>query len=199
VIPDATLTMSQIDNKAKHELHSDANGNFRFVGLPSGDYVLEATYIGFAPLREAVAIAQEQNVHRNLTLQVGSIVETIHIAGGTDARPDVQVSPAPQTPFESRPCSPIAVGGNIRAPRKIRDVKPEYPQMPGGAQAEGSVVLAARIGTDGFVKELRIVSAASPEMKRAASTAVSQWQFTPTFLNCEPIEVGMTVTANFRS
>ena len=71
--------------------------------------------------------------------------------------------------------------------------------MPGGARADGSVVLAARIGTDGFVKELRTVSAASPEMERAASTAVSQWQFTPTFLNCEPIEVGMTVTANFRS
>jgi protein TonB len=36
-----------------------------------------------------------------------------------------------------------------------------------------------------------------PGLDEAALEAVRQWEFTPTLLNCEPVEVVMTVTMNF--
>ena len=59
--------------------------------------------------------------------------------------------------------------------------------------------MQARIGIDGFVKEVRSLSPVDSNLANAAIAAVSQWQFTPTLLNCVPVEVNMTVTLNFRS
>ena len=69
----------------------------------------------------------------------------------------------------------------------------------GDTGIEGRAVVQARIGIDGFVKEVRAMSQVDPSLANAAIAAVSQWQFTPTLLNCVPVEVNMTVTVNFRS
>ena len=54
------------------------------------------------------------------------------------------------------------------------------------------------IGTDGFVRDARAAEpGADPDFLASAIAAVQQWQFTPTLLNCVPIEVEMTVTARF--
>jgi len=36
------------------------------------------------------------------------------------------------------------------------------------------------------------------ELEDEAIAAVSQWEFSPTYLNCEPIEVRMYVTVSFK-
>ena len=59
------------------------------------------------------------------------------------------------------------------------------------------VVLNALIGTDGSVKEVTPARPADPALEAAASAAVREWQFTPTYLNCVPIEVRMKVTVRF--
>jgi len=69
----------------------------------------------------------------------------------------------------------------------------------GDTGIEGRAVVQARIGIDGFVKAVRAMSQVDPNLANAAIAAVSQWQFTPTLLNCVPVEVNMTVTVNFRS
>jgi outer membrane biosynthesis protein TonB len=48
------------------------------------------------------------------------------------------------------------------------------------------------------VTDLRTVSAPDVDVESAASAAVSQWQFTPTLLNCVPVDVKMTVTVSFK-
>ena len=73
-------------------------------------------------------------------------------------------------------------------------MKPIYPE---GSSISGVVTMDAVIGTDGTVREVRVVSSPHPALDRAAADAVRQWEFTPTMLNCTPIDVRMTVTASF--
>jgi len=83
------------------------------------------------------------------------------------------------------------VGGNLRPPRKTKDVAPGYPGVSGNVQ------LLATIGTDGSVTEVQVVKSDRPELAPAAIDAVSQWEFTPTLLNCIPIDVQMNVSVSF--
>ena len=60
-------------------------------------------------------------------------------------------------------------------------------------------MLDALIGVDGTVKEAQPVDAnVDPGLAASAIEAVKLWRFTPTLLNCVPIEVPMKVTVNFR-
>ena len=44
-----------------------------------------------------------------------------------------------------------------------------------------------------------MVSPVNADLEDEAIAAVSQWEFSPTYLNCEPIEVRMFVTRRSRS
>ena len=72
-------------------MRTDRTGHFEFVGLPRGNYALEAQLLGFAILRGTVTLAG-QNLQRDMTMQVGSLQETITIVGGP---PRADVPPAP--------------------------------------------------------------------------------------------------------
>jgi TonB family protein len=88
------------------------------------------------------------------------------------------------------------VFGQIRPPSQVRRVTPEY---PAGIERTGRqlIVLEALIGIDGLVKQVRVANPVDPVLEAAAMAAVSQWQFTPTYLNCTPVEVSMKVTIDF--
>jgi protein TonB len=92
----------------------------------------------------------------------------------------------------------VRVGGNLRPPKKIKDVRPEYPASMQEAGLEGLVPLEAVIGRDGTVSSLRVLSAkVHPDLAAAAMHAVRQWRFEPTLLNGVPVDVMMTVTVAF--
>jgi TonB family protein len=91
---------------------------------------------------------------------------------------------------------PVRIGGSIKAPRKVHDVRPAYPAEAAAAGIQGLVIIEAVIGKDGSVTDARIVRTA-PLLDEAALDAVRQWVFTPTLLNGVPVEVVMTVTVNF--
>ncbi len=92
----------------------------------------------------------------------------------------------------------VPVGGNIRPPAKLRDVRPEYPAALRAAKVGGTVNMEARIGTDGTVREMRADPSAHPDLAAAAMEAVRGWRFDETLLNCVPIEVSMNVSVTFR-
>lgn len=91
----------------------------------------------------------------------------------------------------------VRVGGDIKAPRKIVDVAPVYPQIAREARVEGIVILEAVIAEDGAVRDVRLLRAV-PLLDAAAVEAVRQWRFTPTLLNGQPVPVVMTITVAFR-
>jgi TonB family protein len=107
----------------------------------------------------------------------------------------VVTAPSPASPA---PCGATTVGGNIKPPRKIRDVRPRYRQAWIDSNVEGNVLLQARIGVDGRVKEVEVVAPVHAELEDEAIAAASQWEFTPTWLNCEAVEVRMFVTVSFK-
>jgi periplasmic protein TonB len=78
----------------------------------------------------------------------------------------------------------------------IHRVDPQYPPMARAARIQGSVVLAAVIGKDGTMNNLRLISG-HPLLVQAAIAAVSQWRYKPYILNDEAIEVETQITVNF--
>ena len=110
--------------------------------------------------------------------------------------------PAPGQPPPPPPAqqvdgqAPLRVGGNIKPPRKVRDVKPVYPAEAQAAGVQGVVILEATIDTAGNIFEARVLRG-QPLLDQAALDAVKQWQFQPTMLNNELVPVIMTVTVNF--
>ena len=88
-------------------------------------------------------------------------------------------------------------GGRVRPPRKIKDVKPIYPESARDAGVAGQVKLRATIAVDGTVRDVQVVKSISPEIDNAAMEAVRQWLFDGTLLNCQPVEVTMNVSLDF--
>lgn len=90
----------------------------------------------------------------------------------------------------------VRVGASVRQPKKIKDVKAEYPPDARVARIQGVVILEARIGTDGRVKRARVLRSI-PLLDQAALDAVEQWEFEPTAINGVATPLVMTVTVQF--
>ena len=207
-MPGVAISLTNNTSKALYRVRTDSSGHFEFVGLPDGEYALAAEEPGFATLTEPITIAG-RDVARTIQLQLGSLQETITITGGGPAAPiDLAKRQEYRQRAEERSrkaaerCAsgtlPVGVGGNILQPTKVIDMKPRYPESSQTARVQGVVTLDALIGTDGAIRDVRVVSGVDPELDNAAVEAVRQWEFSTTFLNCTPIEVHMKVTANFK-
>jgi Gram-negative bacterial TonB protein C-terminal len=137
-----------------------------------------------------------RHVDQDLTLALGAVQETITLAYSPNAEPEQMIfvgkGPAPQP----RACQATGVGGNIRPPMKVKNVRPVYPVKDGNAD-EGTVLIDARIGTDGTVVSAVPREPVNPGLAEAATVAVTQSKFTPTLLNCVPVEVAMAVNVRF--
>ena len=92
--------------------------------------------------------------------------------------------------------TPIRVGGNVKAPVKVTDVKPVYPPDAMTARVQGVVIIETIVGPDGSIENARVLRPV-PMLSDAALAAASQWRFTPTELNGTPVAVMLTVTVNF--
>jgi len=94
------------------------------------------------------------------------------------------------------PVAPVSVGGDIRPPTKIKNVRPVYPVDAQRDRITGAVMIQATIDTDGSVANAEVVGSI-PALDQAALDAVTQWKFTPTTLKGTPVPVIMIVTVNF--
>jgi protein TonB len=92
------------------------------------------------------------------------------------------------------------IGGSIRQPTRVVDVKPRYPAELEGSGAGATVTLSGRIAIDGYMLDLKDVSvtAAHPAFVASALAAARQWEFSPTLLNGAPIETNLTITVRYR-
>lgn len=186
VLPGVELTLTR--GAASASSTTDASGRFLFAAVEPGRYLLEARLAGFRALKQEVTLEQPADWDRAVTLQVGEVQETIMVRerrGTSTAQP----AAGPQ---------PIRVGGNIRPPRKLVDVRPVYPPAMREAGREGRVSIEAIISRDGKVTSARVTSTdVHPDFAIAAIDAVRQWQFEPTLLNGGPVDVVMAVSVSF--
>jgi TonB family protein len=184
VLPGVAVTL---ENAAGERAAATTNrdGRFDFGIIAPGRYRLASTIPGFTSLNMDLRLEEARQWSQTITMQVGTLQETIQV---TEQRPASSAAVA----------RPVRIGGNIRPPRKLEDVRPIYPQSMRDAGLEGVVPLGATIGADGSVTSVRVIgSNPHPDFANAAVDAVRQWRFSPTLLNGDAVEVFMNVTVRF--
>lgn len=90
----------------------------------------------------------------------------------------------------------IRVGGNVQAMNLSHKVDPVYPPLAKSAQIQGTIRFTAIIGKDGRIQNLTLVSG-HPLLVDAAQEAVKQWEYKPTLLNGQPVEVVTAIDVSF--
>jgi protein TonB len=88
------------------------------------------------------------------------------------------------------------VGGTLQAAKLIRRVEPSYPELALRSRIQGVVLLEVLVGAEGVVENVRLIRG-HPLLNAAAVAAVSQWKYSPTLLNGEPVSVIATVKVRF--
>jgi protein TonB len=78
----------------------------------------------------------------------------------------------------SSPDAPVQVGGDVRAPRKVHDVPPVYPQVAQDAKVQGVVIMEVVLERTGDVSDVRVLRSI-PLLDAAAIDAVRQWKYEP--------------------
>lgn len=190
-IPEAEVALTFADGKRREVTATGPDGEYRFEGLPAGVYVVEVRARGFAvlmvPNTELKAGESRRLVHR---MMMGRISETIQVVGKRPATPP---------PVSSGPPRRIRVGGSVQATKILRMVKPTYPEVLQQTGVEGTVLLRGVISTSGKLLSLESLnSLVHPDLTKAAIDAVGQWEYQPTLLNGQPVEVITTITVNFK-
>jgi TonB family protein len=148
----------------------------------------------FAP-GSAVATQLSQDEARRTVFMTPSVAFPPGARTG-GAAPGSAAPSAPSASTLAAPDGAIRVGGAVRAPVKIKDVKPVYPPIAQSARVSGIVIVEAVIGADGRVGDVRVLRSI-PLLDQAAIDAVRQWEFVPTLLNGAPTAIIMTMTVNF--
>ena len=104
--------------------------------------------------------------------------------------PDSRSGTAVTSAGERVPLSPDTAQALQRA------IDSSYPPLAPQMKVQGSVVLQARIGADGIIQEMRVLSG-PPILVSAAREAVRQWQFKPYLQNGQPVETQAKIIVNF--
>ena len=90
----------------------------------------------------------------------------------------------------------IRIGGAVAQAQLVNQVRPTYPPLARQARIQGTVRLQVILSRDGKVAQLEAISG-HPLLQGSAMEAVKQWEYNPTLLNGEAVEVVTTVDVVF--
>jgi TonB family protein len=91
---------------------------------------------------------------------------------------------------------PLVVGGALKAPAKIVDARPMYPELARQTKTQGLVEIEIVVGATGEVEQARILRGIAL-LDRAALDAVRKWKYAPTIVNGVAVPVKMAVGVSF--
>jgi outer membrane biosynthesis protein TonB len=83
--------------------------------------------------------------------------------------------------------------GDLAAGSSQISVESDYPKQQ---HIQDPVVMNALIGTDGSVREFKLISG-DPQLMQAVSGALRRWRFNPQSLNDQPVEFKTRITVTF--
>jgi TonB family protein len=173
------------------------------------------------PTRAALTESTQPQTPKPRTTQPAALqpapVESLH-AGAVQSQPrQLSLMPTPIAPATQQNASAAAVNDDPPAqsaagappervvelsPAEAEDsllsrVEPEYPDQARQDNVQGDVLLEVRIGTDGTVEGVQLLSGPQP-LAQASSDAVRQWRFKPHMLNGQAVKMQTRVTLSFR-
>ena len=214
MLPGVMVTVTDPNLAVALATVTDNTGRFVVRDLQPARYELVARLPGFATVTNILTVTAGGALERRIMMPIGTVMETINVvcSTGQASAPAAMrfawdrvlqaIAPVVSAQENSRP-APVRVGGNIKAPTKIMDVRPRCPSTFIPA-TETRVLLTARIGVDGFMNDLKPSAAAADavappaEFTETALDAVRQWKFTPTLLNGQPFEANITIFVVYR-
>jgi TonB family protein len=161
------------------------------------DYVPSLTYKGIF-LRMQASMTDDAEQHQTLLRQADQLRDKARALQPTAPAgiSSALLPPSPEFQAVLDQLKPMRVGGNIKMPLKVRDVKPDYPPIAQSARVQGVVIIEAIIDATGKVVASRVVRSI-PLLNEAALASVNQWEFTPSLMDGQPVPMIMTVTVNF--
>jgi len=86
---------------------------------------------------------------------------------------------------------------NPTAPKLIKKIPPQYPDIALRGRVEGTVAADARIGTDGIPRIGEVVGHANPDLERSTISALKEWRYEPATCNDKPVEVETVLQVHF--
>ena len=161
-VPGAQVSVQAADDGTwRADTITGGSGEYVVSGVPSGTYRVEVSRPGFKLIRRRdVRVAGEAAVKVDGVLQLGEVSEGLTIRADAPAKPQGQAK-APRS----------RAGGDVRPPRLVQSVRPEYPAAAREAKTEGVVCIEARVGVDGAVRALKLVGRACRSRARGGRHA----------------------------
>jgi TonB family protein len=147
-------------------------------------------------IRERADLADSPEQYRSEIESADQWVQKVLDAKQAQAATFPPAPPPPPRPPNNQ-LTRIRVSGGVQQENLIRKVDPVYPPLAIDARIQGTVRFTAIIGRDGRIQNLQLISG-HPLFVQAAREAVNQWEYRPTILNDEPVEVVTTVEVNFK-
>jgi TonB family protein len=191
VVPRARVIV-QFTSEARREMvYTNDAGEFTAAPLPDGDYIVSVEKPGFAALKlVAIPVGPGHTSRLELTLQTGRVKETLNVAGAG--------APALSPVSEAGDPKRIRVGGNVQSTKMIKQARPAYPPGCKAEGIQGTVMLRAVISKEGSILNLEPINKlVDSRLVQSAIDAVKQWQYQPTLLNGQPVEVITEIDINF--
>jgi TonB family protein len=200
LVPNTLVDLSRGLSGPFAQGRTDQDGQLTIADLPAGEYQTSVSKPGFKRLRIGAKLEPGKTTNSRVTLQLGMLSETIVVSAQAGAAETGTLAPQARrvgaAPAED-PCSQSAEGGCVTPPRKLVEAKPIYPAGFVEAGTSGTVVIDAKILTDGSVGSLQPAQGADPDLADAAMQAIRLWQFSPVRLDGVPVEVQLQVTVKF--
>jgi len=114
------------------------------------------------------------------------------------AVPPQHTADAPQTDPATVADRPYHVGGNVKPPKLIHSVDPQYSKEARKAKFSGVVEVYLVLDENGNPTHVRVAKSAGMGLDEEAVKAVSQYKFRPAMKDGKPVKVDMYVDVNFQ-
>jgi TonB family protein len=184
-IDGARVTLWNLATRQQAET-SSSGGSFSLNGLAGGNYMLKIESDNRLSVLAAFQLAGDQP-HKINVIMLDAIPTRPGSAGaGSPLRDSVR-------PPRSSTTSP-----KVRPAQVRKKSDPIYPDADRKAHIKGDVRIAMIILSDGTLNDLVAMSAPSDSLAVAALVAVSRWQYSPTYLDDQPVEASLTVNVTFQ-
>lgn len=121
-------------------------------------------------------------------LSFGALAATLHVEA-QDAKHEEAGATAVDVVYEP--------GGEVKAPKLVHYVEPEFSASSKEAFVEGTVKIATVVHVDGKPDQFKIVHGLNAEEDRTAIEALKQWRFSPGTKSGRPVNVRVTVEIDF--
>ena len=203
LIQGARVDLKNHDPKVKyHEIaYTNESGEFSFESVPDSGYDVSISKPGFARIDHNGLLYQGTKAARlDMTLNVGMIQERLTVSG-SDADQmarKLEAEMKARSMIVNGEAPRLQIGGNVQSAKLDRKVTPAYPPGAKADRVQGTVLMSAVIGKDGYILNLEPINKqVDDRLVQAAMDAVKQWHYQPTLLNGNPVEISTQIEVNF--